>query len=109
MEGYEWGILTIDSDGNALSQDETVRANKSWNLANGVDLEVLGRNWKVNPHQIDLEVVASRNNKERDCSRVCLLQYQYDCTRLHANSSRTDETSQATAVVMSGESLTSIP
>jgi len=97
-------MLTIDSDGNALSQDEAVRSNKSWNLADGVDLKVLCRNWETNSHEIDLEVVDLRNNAERDCSRISLLQCQYDFTRkrksvtkLHANSSTIDEVLQVTA------------
>lgn len=70
-------MLTIDSDGNALSQDEAVGASKSWNFTNGIYLEVRRRNWKIDLHEIDLEIIDLRNNEEGDCSRVGLLQCQY--------------------------------
>lgn len=49
FSSYWWGIvgaedgeLTVDSDGNGLSQDEVVRADEGGNSAQRVQLEVLG-------------------------------------------------------------------
>lgn len=67
--------LTVDSDGNALGEDEAVGALEGGNLAELVELQVLGRHTLggLSLNELDVEAVLLRDGQERGGTRVTLL------------------------------------
>lgn len=64
---------TVDSNGKALRQDEAVSANKGRNLAELVQLEVLGRRaGRVGKDNLDVEVVGLGDGQNGRRPRVGL-------------------------------------
>src|SRR5690606_31295148 len=69
------GTLTIDSDGNALGEDEAISTLESGDLAEGVELEVLLRDTLAGlalVDDLDIETVGLRNGEEDRSAGVAL-------------------------------------
>lgn len=68
-------VLTVNSDGDSLGEDEAVSALESRDLAELVELQVLGRNTLagLSLDDLDVETVLLCDRKERCGTRVTLL------------------------------------
>lgn len=55
--------LTVDGDGNGLGEDESIGANKGWDLAEWVDLEKLGIDTvdDIGVDELEVDVVGNSN------------------------------------------------
>lgn len=66
--------LTINSDGNALAQNEPIFALEGGDFSKSVDIEVLGTHafgWLL-VDNLDFEAICLRNSQEHSCARVLL-------------------------------------
>jgi hypothetical protein len=69
------GALTVDSDGDALGEDEAVGALEGWDLSELVEPEVLLRDalGRLSLDELDVEAVLLRDREKRHGARVTLL------------------------------------
>lgn len=69
------GVLTVDSDSNRLGEDEAVGALKGRDLAELVELQVVGRDalGRLRVDELDVEAVLLCDSQERRGARVTLL------------------------------------
>lgn len=63
---------TINSNGNSLIQNEAIGTDKGGDLAQGVDLEVIGTLVGLSVHQLEIQAVSLGHNEDRDGARVLL-------------------------------------
>lgn len=73
-QSFRLEVLTIDSDSNALAQNEPVFALEGWDFPKRVDLEVLGTHalrWLLDDN-LEFEAICLRNSQEYCCARVVL-------------------------------------
>lgn len=73
------GVLTVDSDGNGLGENEAVGALKGRDLAELVDLEVVGRDalGRLGVDKLNVEAVLLCDGKEGGGARVTLVGCQF--------------------------------
>lgn len=72
--GRVCGVLTVDSDGDGLGENEAVLALEGGDLAELVELQVLGRNTLggLSVDELDVEAVLLCDRKEGGGARVTL-------------------------------------
>ena len=72
---YARGKRTVDSDGDALREDETVSALEGGDLAELVELQVLGRDTlgRLSVDELDVEAILLCDGEEGGGTRVTLL------------------------------------
>ena len=72
--GKECGVLTVDSDGNGLRENEAVGALEGGDLAELVELQVLLRDTLggLGGDELDIEAVLLGDGEERGGARVTL-------------------------------------
>lgn len=63
---------TINSNGNSLVQGEAIGTYEGGDLAQGIDLEVIGALVRLSVYQLDIQVVGLGHSEDRDGARVCL-------------------------------------
>jgi hypothetical protein len=69
------GVLTVDSNGNGLGENEAVGTLEGRDLAELVELQVLGRDTlgRLSGDELDVEAVLLCDSQERGGARVTLL------------------------------------
>lgn len=67
-------VRTVDSNGNALGQDEAISTLERWDLALLVDLEVISWRWKWQVDIFEVKTIRLRDSLESHCAWVDFLQ-----------------------------------
>lgn len=77
--GKECGVLTVDSDGDGLRENEAVSALEGRDLAELVELQVLLRDTLggLGSDELDIEAVLLRDSEEGGGARVTLVGCQF--------------------------------
>ena len=87
---------TVDGNGNALSKNETISANKSGDLSELVDLLVLGRNTTVIQrrllHHFELETILLGRDHNRQRAHLSLDERQVCSDLICAQQGRIEPT-----------------